>query len=441
MTSPQRFEQDLPALLEGLYLAGTPDYRDDLVRQVARVRQRPAWTFPERWLPMDFVTERVSTPRVPWRALGALALIALLIAAAVAAYVGSQARLPAPFGVARNGVVAYASDGDIHTVDPETGAVTAVVTGPETDLDPVFSLDGTHLVFQRKATGAGFSFQPRGSEASGSGLLYVVGSDGTELTRVTPEALQSIESYAFSPDGREILISATRDGGSTILFARSDGTDIRALTLPESMAGSEPEYRPPDGAELVFVGNTGGSATGLYAVEPDGEGLRPIVERSGFIFGMPRWSPDGSRLAFTSAGVDWATGGQLLRVNVVAADGEGAQVLGPHPRADLEGDPSWSGDGTRLLISRCLSTDGNVTDGFCDASYAVVPADRSGHGIDLVGPGLEAATSRWAPDDRSIVTSFGRLGSESILWDPLSGRSRSVPWTAPENLSWQRRAP
>ena len=46
MTSPRRFEQDLPALLAGLYLAGTPDYRDDIVQQTARVRQRPAWTFP-----------------------------------------------------------------------------------------------------------------------------------------------------------------------------------------------------------------------------------------------------------------------------------------------------------------------------------------------------------------------------------------------------------
>ena len=38
MTSPRRFERDLPAILGDLYLAGTPDYRDDLVRQTARVQ-------------------------------------------------------------------------------------------------------------------------------------------------------------------------------------------------------------------------------------------------------------------------------------------------------------------------------------------------------------------------------------------------------------------
>ena len=83
MTSPRRFEQDLPALLADLYLAGTPDYRDDLVQHVARVRQRPAWTFPERWLPVELVTSRVGTTRMPWRQIGVLALLAALMASRI----------------------------------------------------------------------------------------------------------------------------------------------------------------------------------------------------------------------------------------------------------------------------------------------------------------------------------------------------------------------
>ena len=53
MTSDRRFEQDLPDLMAQLAPRRVPDYRDDIVRQTARTRQRPAWTFPERWLPMD----------------------------------------------------------------------------------------------------------------------------------------------------------------------------------------------------------------------------------------------------------------------------------------------------------------------------------------------------------------------------------------------------
>ena len=122
MTSPQRFERDLPALLADTYVAGTPDYRDDLVQQLAAARQRPAWTFPERWLPVDLVTERVSTPRAPWRAIGVLALIGLLLAATAAVYVGSQPRIPPPFGLAANGQVVFTQDGDVFVRDRIDGA-------------------------------------------------------------------------------------------------------------------------------------------------------------------------------------------------------------------------------------------------------------------------------------------------------------------------------
>jgi len=112
MTSPRRFDEDLPALLAELYLAGTPDYRDDLVRQFAGVRQRPAWAFPGRWLPMELTTARVPTARLPMRQLGVLALIAILLAAALAVYVGThQQKLPPPFGVARNGAFRAYSHG------------------------------------------------------------------------------------------------------------------------------------------------------------------------------------------------------------------------------------------------------------------------------------------------------------------------------------------
>jgi hypothetical protein len=107
MTSPRRFEQDLPALLDDLYVIGTPDYRDDLVRQTAAMRQRPAWTLPERWLPMDLATRRMPFASVPFRALIVLALIIILAAAALLLSVGSQHPLPPPFGPARNGPLAY----------------------------------------------------------------------------------------------------------------------------------------------------------------------------------------------------------------------------------------------------------------------------------------------------------------------------------------------
>jgi DNA-binding beta-propeller fold protein YncE len=60
-----------------------PDYRDDLFRRTARTRQRPAWTYIERWLPVTIVTARQATAP-PLRSIWTLLLVGVLTAALIA---------------------------------------------------------------------------------------------------------------------------------------------------------------------------------------------------------------------------------------------------------------------------------------------------------------------------------------------------------------------
>ena len=91
MTTEARFERQLPVVLEDLYLGPTPDYRDEVLAAATVTRQRPAWTFPGRWLPMaDIASRPAFAPRLPWRAIGVALVIIALIATAVVAYVGSH---------------------------------------------------------------------------------------------------------------------------------------------------------------------------------------------------------------------------------------------------------------------------------------------------------------------------------------------------------------
>ena len=170
-----------------------------------------------------------------------LALIVLLLVAGFAFVIGSRPRVPPPFGLARNGLVTYAKDGDIYTADPVSGTAKAVVTGPETDLHPVWSLDGTRFVFERKQQGS-----------SGPGSLFVAKPDGSDLTRVTQEPLAAIGRYS-SPDGQGILTLVGPVGGTSLLIAKSNGSGVRTLTAG-TLTATEPAYRPPDGSEIAFVG-------------------------------------------------------------------------------------------------------------------------------------------------------------------------------------------
>ena len=153
MTTPTRLERDLPPILGDLAMGPTPDYLDDVFAQTGRMRQRPAWTFPERWLPMADITSRQAfAPRVPLRAIGvALVILALLVAGTVV-FVGSrQPKLPPPFGPAGNGLIAFDRPATSYPSTRRPATTRVLVGGPETDSSPVYSLDGTKLAFQRIA--------------------------------------------------------------------------------------------------------------------------------------------------------------------------------------------------------------------------------------------------------------------------------------------------
>src|SRR3954447_13755645 len=115
MTDMNRVDRRLPVLLEELAAPRTPDYLGDLHTQLAAARQRPAWSLPERWIPMaDIASPPAVAPRLPWRGFAvALVIIALLVVGA-AVYVGTRpTKVPPPFGPARNGQIVFAANGDI----------------------------------------------------------------------------------------------------------------------------------------------------------------------------------------------------------------------------------------------------------------------------------------------------------------------------------------
>jgi dipeptidyl aminopeptidase/acylaminoacyl peptidase len=446
MTSPRRLEQDLPALLVDLYLAGTPNYRDDLVRQTARVRQRPAWTLPERWLPMELVTTRVPATRMPWRQIGVLALIAALLAAALAAYVGSTSqRLPAPFGPAANGIVAYSEVGDIYVADPTNGNATALITGPDTDLRPIFSQDGTKVAFERKVSGG---------DGLGLGHVYVARADGSGLTRVTTDPIVLTpsdvgEPYQFSPDGRSLVIPASLGGeASGILIAATAGSDVSRLDL-ETVADrvttmTEAAFRPPDGKEMLFVGtdqNSANGGPGVYAVDLSTGAVRTIVEAdSSHELDLARWSPDGRSISYATW--DSTANGLTVRTHIVAADGTGDRVLPAPAGAVWDVGGSWSNDGTRLLIVRGYTAD------WQDSRAVIIPADGSVTGVEVVYPGPIQGNCcyawKWSPDDSMVVgnpiDSSGQPQAQVVV-DSATAELRPAPWTSTAQSTWQRVAP
>ena len=427
MNGSQRLERDLPFVLEDLYLGGMPDYRDDLVQRIAATRQRPVWTFPKRWLPMDITTQRLPMSGVPWRAVALVAALALILAAAMAVYVGSQrpTHLPAdPFGLAANGVVVATLDGDIVAIDPVTHSTRTIIGGPESDTDPVFSGDGARIAFRR-------------TDDSGGQHLFVANADGSGVVDALQDPVVQLINWTFSPDGQRLLATADVDDRAALLVARSDGStpaqalDIRLPTAAGDIEGSW--FRPPDGNEiLVLAGQPDHWARGIYLVDVDGGTLRPIVEPSApyDVFGAT-WSPNGEWISYGR--YDGTVDGVSAEAWIVAADGSGDRRIDPAPTA-ADAPMAWSNDSTRLLIGRDPDGDARIAVIGVDPTTPIIELDCRSAGIaNCSGDWL------WSPDDSTLL---GRVpdgtGDRYVLADPDTGVVTETSWAATGIPSWQR---
>ncbi len=129
--------------------------------------------------------------------------------------------------------------------------------------------------------------------------------------RLRPEDIWSFELVGdprVSPDGRRVAFVLTGIDSeanayvSSIWMAETDNpASVRPLTNP---AGDEPvrETMPrwsPDGSRLAFASNRDG-ATRLWVIDPDGGEAERVGDHSGNLAGLT-WSPTGKALAFTSA--------------------------------------------------------------------------------------------------------------------------------------------
>ena len=422
-----RLERHLPQVLEELAEPQMPDYFADLMWTTAHSSQRPAWSMLERWIPVNEIALRpVLAQRLPWRPVFVLGLVMLTILAGLVFAAGAY-RLPPAFGPAGNGLIVHSEDGDIYTFDPRTGASNAIVTGPDADVDPSFSSDGTKILFERLLSGD-----------PSQGLLYVANVDGSRLQKVSPDALTDLNGVDLSPDGQHIAMVASLNEIPSLFTVPSDGGQIRPIRTGQTIWGAS--FRPTGPADILFGGSEGydGSYSGLYLIAADGSNLRTLVAPriDADLFGDPRWSPDGSQIAYGRR----EPSKPAIRLHVMSADGTDDHVVGQLDGAWAEGWPRWSPDGTKLLVER---RGGDAW----DWERAWQPAVISLDGAPAVPIAFEATSwveMDWSPDGKSILatpTDADGKALPQLLWDPLTGESTTAPWPPTSPPSWQRIAP
>ncbi len=232
----------------------------------------------------------------------------------------------------------------------------------------------------------------------------------------------------LSPDGQTVAFVVARvdrkenEYRSAIYLAPADGSSTpRRLTAGEKQ-DSAPRWSP-DGTELAFISNRAGEKKQLYVLPLSGGEPRRLTDVKESVR-EPVWSPDGTRLAFSSRVPDslydeedearrpphrfkrlwfklddegW-TGNRRQQLFVVAADGSSEPVQLTH--GDYESSaPSWSPDGSRIVFSSARDEDWDtklVTD--------IYVVEASGGGPSkLTRSDGDCGAPAWSPDGSRIA--------------------------------------
>jgi Tol biopolymer transport system component len=398
MTTNDRFDRSLSAWLLDDAAFRVPDHLDEVLSVTRDTRQRPAWSSLERWLPVDttFRTRLVAVPS-GGRLLAVAALILILVAVAVFA-IGSQRRLPEPFGLARNGILISSGDGDIYAVDPVTTSRTAVISGPEFDFGATFSRDGTKFNFLRGS--------PTDCGKPDCGLILMVAdADGSDVRALTP-GLPALDWQDWSPDGTRIVIDSVAPSGvgHVMSVVNVDGSGMRTLDVGQPV--HELSWLPPNGDEIVYRGERVGSP-GIFAVRPDGTGIRPLTRptTSNNDYQDVAVSPDGALVTYRDDGYP---GG--FRLHILELKSGKDRIL---PGLGDQLGAVFSPDG-RLVAYLRVAADGTFR-------LVVAPTDGSSTGIELGPPAPNGSINNysWSPDGMAILANYDAEKVSRLL--PIDG--------------------
>jgi hypothetical protein len=422
MTARNDFNGVLSDWLDEQAGRGAPGYLDEILVRTTRTRQRPAWSSLERWLPMDLTAQPrfLALPTLGKVLLVGAVLLALIGIAIVA--VGSRVqRVPAPFGPAANGQIAYWADGDILVADPDGTHAHAVISGPSDDGVPGYTRDGTQLTFLRTVS-------PHES------TLMIAAPDGSGVRSVLNEPLTDATWFDSSPDSRSLAVVHAANGVRVLSIVDIEHATMRTLDVNGLDVDYWVAWLPGTTSELLFGSRTGSGDSqraGISSIQADGSRLTSVVPS---VIGTAEYmgvdlAPDGRTLTYWR----WESATLPGRIHQLDIATKVDRELRFDPSAYGESGLLHSPDGSQVLLSR---------NGTALAQIMIAPADASRAGILVGRPWNKSADGPgygFSPDGKTVFVTFA--GEAPQFFDAATGAPRTGPSAKSECCSWQRLAP
>lgn len=339
-----------------------------------------------------------------------IVLLALATATAIAIGASNSTSLPAPFGAADNGLIAFTYAEDIYVVKPDGTNLRQTTATPQVEEGPSWSRDGKRLAYWS------------GTDEGPTDLIVTdaEGQDPVVIAHVEGE----VTGEAWSEDGSEIMFSAVvpdlvsdicpaGEGsacGSRIFVAGTDGSGSRMVGDPDLDARG-PELSP-DGRTVAFGGGEA-AWEALYLMDWDGSDIRRLstgIPGRGWAFAKQSWSPDGRRIVTHD-------GSGTQSIWLVELDDYGA--LSEVRLLAFGFWPEYAPDGSRIRYHRSFSTIA-VADPHSDEPPVTIS---------------QLSEDVWAPDATAFVA---YKDGELVTFDRASESVVSIAPADEGSPAWQR---
>jgi Tol biopolymer transport system component len=183
-------------------------------------------------------------------------------------------------------------------------------------------------------------------------------------------------------DSQVIAFTGNAPGLLAAFAVSPDGSGLTRLT-PDTLLERDPLWSP-DGRKLLLVRvDPSFQAEALYVMNADGSGRTELANSASLV--SYRWSPDGTRIAFSLGRV--VNNDLISDLWVMQADGTGQMLLATNAEA-----PSWSPDGQFIAYVRDI---GNI--------HVRVVNSAGGDDRRLTPDSLSAIMPAWSPDGTRIA--------------------------------------
>ena len=149
-----------------------------------------------------------------------------------------------------------------------------------------------------------------------------------------------VPTYTPSPSelfGYVVIQGYLEDLTPEIFFADLQSQQIRQLTY--GMLATDPKWSP-DGSRIAFVSEKTGDSE-IFIMDKDGRNLKRLTSYDGFDAQLS-WSPDGNRIAFVSD----REGGLNIHVFDLQTESIVQLTFGEYSNSD----PDWSPDGKQIVF-------------------------------------------------------------------------------------------